>query len=53
MKFEFYLLVCQVQEDTLLVLWQPVGDGMGFSHSTPKEVFVSVCQNYQHEIGAR
>ncbi len=23
-----------------------------FSHSTPKEVFVSVCQNYHHEIGA-
>lgn len=30
-KLVFYVLVCQVQEDTLLVLWQPVGDGESFT----------------------
>lgn len=36
----FYVLVCQVQEDTLLVLWQPVGDGVSF-HTALQRRFLS------------
>lgn len=38
-KSVFYPLVCQVQEDTLLVLWQPVGDGVSF-HTTLQRRFL-------------
>lgn len=40
-KSLFYLLVCQVQEDTLLVLWQSVGDGVSF-HTTLQRRFLSL-----------
>lgn len=40
-KLVFYLLVCQVQEDTLLVLWQPVGDGVSF-HTVLQRRFLSL-----------
>jgi len=48
----FYLPACRVQEDTLLVLWQPVGEGMS-SHTALRRMFLSLPgQNYHREIGA-
>lgn len=41
MKLVFYVLVCQVQEDTQFVLWQPVGDGVSF-HTTLQRRFLSL-----------
>lgn len=41
MKLAFYLLVCQVQEDTLFVLWQSVGDGASF-HTGLQRRFLSL-----------
>lgn len=39
-KLVFYILECQVQEDTLVVLWQPLGDGVRF-HTTLQRRFLS------------
>lgn len=40
-KLVFYVLVCQVQEDTQFVLWQPVGDGASF-HTALQRRFLSL-----------
>lgn len=40
-KLVFYVLVCQVQEDTQFVLWQPVGDGVSF-HTALQRRFLSM-----------
>lgn len=41
-KLVFYVLVCQVQEDTLLVLWHPVGDGMSFHTALQRRVLSKI-----------